>query len=103
MNNQFILYSGSCTDICLVSCSLHFILSQFLFLCFRWRIHLEKGIFKKESTCHSIGRIQSVNTKQNIIQQVLDVVSLEIDTAGTVGKELKIHALEKSMAGELQN
>ena len=48
-------------------------------------------------------RIQSVNTKQNLIQQVLDVVSLEIDTAGTVGKELKIHALEQSFATELQD
>jgi putative membrane protein len=44
-----------------------------------------------------------VNTKQNLIQQLLNVVTLEIDTAGTAAKELKIHALEKSFATELQN
>ena len=43
-----------------------------------------------------------MNTKQNLVQQALDVLSLEIDTAGTIGKELKIHALEQSFALELQ-
>ncbi len=64
---------------------------------------LKKGYLRKKVLSIPLDRIQSVNTKQNLIQQILNVVSLEIDTAGTVGKELKIHALEKSFAGELQN
>lgn len=62
---------------------------------------LKKGYLKKQILTIPLDRIQSVNTKQNLIQQVLDVVALEIDTAGTVGKELKIHALEKSFANAL--
>jgi putative membrane protein len=64
---------------------------------------LKKGYLRKKVLSIPLDRIQSVNTKQNLIQQLLNVVSLEIDTAGTVGKELKIHALEKPFASELQN
>ncbi|MCY1721388.1 PH domain-containing protein [Prolixibacteraceae bacterium Z1-6] len=64
---------------------------------------LKKGYLRKEVLTIPLERIQSVNTKQNLIQQFLDVVALEIDTAGTVGKELKIHALEKSFANALHD
>lgn len=64
---------------------------------------LKKGYLRKKVLSIPLERIQSVNTKQNLVQQLLNVVSLEIDTAGSVGKELKIHALEKSFASELQN
>lgn len=63
---------------------------------------LRKGYLRKKVLTIPIERIQSVNTKQNLIQQVLDVVALEIDTAGTAGKELKIHALETSFANALR-
>lgn len=62
---------------------------------------LKKGYLRKKVLTIPLERIQSVNTKQNIIQQLLNVVALEIDTAGTAGKELKIHALEKSFASAL--
>jgi putative membrane protein len=64
---------------------------------------LKKGYLRKKVLAIPLDRIQSVNTKQNLVQQILNVVSLEIDTAGSVGKELKIHALEKPFASELQN
>jgi len=63
---------------------------------------LKKGYLRKQTLSVPLERIQSVNTKQNLIQQVLDVVTLEIDTAGTVGKELKIHALSKAYSNALQ-
>ena len=63
---------------------------------------IKKGYIRKKVLSIPLERIQSINTKQNLIQQALNVVSLEIDTAGSVGKELKIHALEKSFASELQ-
>lgn len=63
---------------------------------------LKKGYLQKKVLAVPLERIQSVNTKQNLIQQALNVVSLEIDTAGTVGKELKIQALEMDFAQELQ-
>lgn len=64
---------------------------------------LKKGYLRKKVLSIPLDRIQSVNTKQNLLQQLLNVVSLEIDTAGTAGKELKIQALEISFAKELQN
>jgi putative membrane protein len=64
---------------------------------------LKKGYLKKKVLAIPLERIQSVNTKQNLIQQVLDVVAFEIDTAGTAGKELKIHALEKPYANALHD
>ncbi|MBN1821806.1 MAG: PH domain-containing protein [Prolixibacteraceae bacterium] len=62
---------------------------------------LKKGYLHKKILTIPIERIQSVNTKQNLLQQFLDVLTLEIDTAGTVAKELKIHALEKQYADRL--
>lgn len=63
---------------------------------------LKKGYLRKQTLSVPLERIQSVNTRQNLIQQLLDVVTLEIDTAGTVGKELKIHALSKAYSNALQ-
>lgn len=63
---------------------------------------LKKGYLQKKVLTIPIERIQSINTKQNLIQQALNVVALEIDTAGTAGKELKIHALEQSYAEALR-
>lgn len=62
---------------------------------------LKKGYLRKKVLTIPLERIQSVNTKQNLIQQALEVVALEIDTAGAIGKELKIHALEASFAKAL--
>lgn len=62
---------------------------------------LKKGYLRKKVLTIPFERIQSINTKQNIIQQALGVVALEIDTAGTAGKELKIHALEEPFAKAL--
>ena len=64
---------------------------------------LKKGYLRKKTLTIPLERIQSVNTKQNLIQQILDILTLEIDTAGTVAKELKIHALEKPYADTLNN
>lgn len=63
---------------------------------------LKKGYLRKKVLSIPIERIQSVNTEQNLIEQILNVVSLEIDTAGSSGKELKIHALSTSFANTLR-
>ena len=75
---------------------------NFIFYVANGEFVLKKGYIRKKTLTIPLDRIQSVNTKQNLIQQVLDVVTLEIDTAGSVAKELKIHALEKSFSIELQ-
>jgi putative membrane protein len=74
---------------------------NFIFYVAAGEFVLKKGYLRKKVLTVPLDRIQSVNTKQNLLQQILNVVSLEIDTAGSVAKELKIHALEKSFSIEL--
>lgn len=63
---------------------------------------IEKGLIKQEKINIAFDRIQTVNLRQNLIQQLLGVVALTIDTAGSSQKEIEIPALSKSYARELQ-
>ncbi len=62
---------------------------------------IKKGYLRKKVLSIPLERIQSVNTKQNLLQQLLNVYSLEVDTAGSVGKELKIYSLSGSYTNHL--
>ena len=64
---------------------------------------INQGVFKKEEMSVPFGRIQSVHLKQNLIQQILNVVGLEIETAGSVTKEVSIPALKRSYAESLKS
>jgi putative membrane protein len=64
---------------------------------------IEKGVLRQEKTNVPFGRIQTVNTTQNIIQQIFGVVALSIDTAGSVAKEIEISALPRSYAERLED
>ncbi|MFZ4400205.1 MAG: PH domain-containing protein [Bacteroidales bacterium] len=63
---------------------------------------VEKGYLKKIKLSIPLDKIQTINTHQNFIQQLLNVVAIEIDTAGTSHQELKFHALTKENAEALQ-
>ena len=56
---------------------------------------LEKGVLRRKKITVPIDRIQSVNFKQGVLHQVLNVVSIEIDTAGSTGNEFSLEALKK--------
>ncbi len=62
---------------------------------------IKKGYIRKKVLSIPLERIQSVNTKQNLLQQLLNVYSLEVDTAGSAGKELKIYSLSGSYTDHL--
>lgn len=101
-NNLIWVFIGIAVFILLIIHSILFYLN-FYFHVSGGEFILKKGYLRKQILTIPLERIQSVNTKQNLLQQILNVVTLEIDTAGTAAKELKIHALEKSFANELQN
>lgn len=63
---------------------------------------IEKGLVRRDKVSVPFDRIQSVHINQNIIQRILGVVGLKIDTAGSAIKELEIAALPKSYARSLQ-
>lgn len=63
---------------------------------------LEEGVFKRDKMTIAFDRIQSVNLSQNVIQQLLNVTALKVDTAGSKAKEMEIPALDKAYARALQ-
>ncbi len=59
---------------------------------------LQKGIFNKEEVSIAKSKIQNVYIKQNVLQQLINVVSLAIETAGDDKTEIEITALERPKA-----
>jgi putative membrane protein len=59
---------------------------------------IQKGFLQKERKAIPLDRIQSININQDVVQRVLGIVSLEVDTAGSNAKELEIPGLDKAVA-----
>ncbi len=64
---------------------------------------LKKGILKKTTTSIPFDRIQNINFKQNIIQQLINVHEVIIETAGSSVAEISIKALSFSEASALKD
>lgn len=63
---------------------------------------IERGVFSKSKLNVPIDRIQTVNFTQNVIHQLFNVVSIEIDTAGSSGNEFVIQAIGRPQAEALR-
>lgn len=63
---------------------------------------LNKGIIKKTKTSIPFDRIQNINFKQNIIQQIINVHEVNIETAGSSKAEISIKALSFKEASALK-
>lgn len=66
------------------------------------RFFLRHGVFKFTDTDIPFDRIQNININQNLIQQLLNVVGFEIETAGQGTAEIKIKALSREDANALK-
>lgn len=75
---------------------------RFLFYIEDDKFVLEEGVFRRDKMTIPFDRIQSVNLTQNLIQQILNVTALKVDTAGSKLKEMEIVALDKAYAKKLQ-
>ncbi|MFK7831685.1 MAG: PH domain-containing protein [Winogradskyella sp.] len=64
--------------------------------------HLATGIINKDTTIIPKSKIQNVYIKQNFLQQVINVVSVKIETAGDKKSEIEISALDKPTALRLK-
>lgn len=64
---------------------------------------IQKGMLNKERKAIPLERIQSVNITQNLIQRILKVVAVEVETAGSKAKELEIPGLDKDFAQAFKN
>ena len=63
---------------------------------------IHSGVFFKDKIEIRIDRIQSIQVTENLVQRVLGLVALKVDTAGSKGNELEIPALEKKYAEGLK-
>ncbi|QJP35107.1 PH domain-containing protein [Nonlabens sp. Ci31] len=64
---------------------------------------IQKGLLQKERKAIPLERIQSININQNVVQRILGIVSLEVDTAGSKAKELEIPGLERAFASQFKD
>ncbi|WP_411767651.1 PH domain-containing protein [Winogradskyella sp. A3E31] len=64
--------------------------------------HLSSGILNKDTIVVPKSKIQNVNIKQNFLQQLIDVVSINIETAGDDKSEITINALDRGNATRLK-
>ena len=63
---------------------------------------INKGVFNKTKIAIQLDKIQQVNINQSFIQKIIKVYSLDVDTAGSSNKEVKIRAISKQLADALK-
>lgn len=63
---------------------------------------INKGVFNKTKIAIQLSKIQQVNINQSFIQRIIGVHALDVDTAGSSNKEVKIRAISHSLALSLK-
>lgn len=59
---------------------------------------INKGVFNKTKIAIQLNKIQQVNINQTLIQRIIGVHALDVDTAGSSNKEVKIRAISHDLA-----
>lgn len=63
---------------------------------------INKGVFNKTRITIQLNKIQQVNINQSFIQRIIGVHALDVDTAGSSNKEVKIRAISHELAVSLK-
>ena len=63
---------------------------------------INEGIFNKTKTAIQLNKIQQVNINQSLLQKIIGVYALDVDTAGSNNKEGEIKAISHKLALELK-
>jgi putative membrane protein len=63
---------------------------------------INKGIFNKTQLTVQLDKIQQVNINQNLLQKIIGIYGLKIDTAGTDDQEVHIKAISEPLANSLR-
>lgn len=77
--------------------------SRFYYFIQQNELCVRSGVFRKKLINVPFDRIQSVDFKRNLTHQLLNVVSVEVDTAGTKKSELELDAIEFEKAEALRD
>lgn len=63
---------------------------------------IKDGVLNKSRLAIPLDKIQQVNINQSLLQRIIDVHSLEVDTAGTSKQEVSIKAIPQGLATSLK-
>jgi len=63
---------------------------------------INKGVFNRDQVTIQLDKIQQVNINQSILQKIIGVYGLKIDTAGAQGEEVSIKAIDEDSAYNLK-
>lgn len=63
---------------------------------------IKDGVFNKSRLAIPLDKIQQVNINQSLLQRIIDVHSLEVDTAGTSKQEVSVKAIPQALATALK-
>ncbi|MGM9478665.1 PH domain-containing protein [Pedobacter sp. GSP4] len=63
---------------------------------------VNKGIFNRDQVIIQLDKIQQVNINQSILQKIIGIYGLKIDTAGAHGEEVSIKAIDETSAYNLK-
>ena len=85
----------------LIGAVLHF--WRFTFNLKEESLHVQKGVFVRDKINIPFERVQAVHIEQNLIQRIFGVGGVRVDTAGSSGSELRIHALRWADAQRLRS
>jgi putative membrane protein len=75
---------------------------RFVFVLDGDELVVARGILSQERLSIPLGRIQSVSIEQNVLNRLLGLVSLKVDTAGSDVAELDLSAIGRAQADALQ-
>jgi putative membrane protein len=87
------IYLGVAVLLLFLLARAYLIYKNFQFRISKEHFILKQGILKKTNTSIPFHRIQNINFKQNIIQQIIGVFEVSIETAGSKDTEIAIKAL----------
>ena len=79
------------------------IYKNFLFKIDNNHFILQQGIISKTNTSIPFHRIQNINFKQNLVQQIINVYEVSIETVGSTDTEIAIKALNFEDANNLKS
>lgn len=108
----FIAYEGSIANkfvmATISAVSIVVTLSVVRYLFFRYKIGqdsilIRDGVIKKTQLDIKFERIQAINTEQNIIYRLFNLLTVKFDTAGSSGQEGSLPAIKPDVASLLQD
>lgn len=102
--NAFYLISGIIAVFCVISVTAYLKYLHFTFYLDQTseEFIVSEGIFNKTRTVIQLNKIQQVNITQSLLQRIIGVHALEVDTAGSDKHEAKIKAVSHELALDLK-